>query len=306
LRNGKVTPHTAREFARLYKQGLTTPAIAQMFNITHKTVCNHLLRLGVKLRQSGAQPYPIPENIQLDENLAYVLGVIGPGDGFVYKGSVGLEAVDREFVEEFKARVEKVTGLLCTPLKLLKPETRNHRERYRLLLNSKEFAKFLANFGISFREKDWRVPVVIKRGTQKICAAYLRAFADSQGWVEVKTKRIGLCVKNSVGLKEIQELLSRVGITAPLVTPKKASRLYISGRKNLEAFAAKIGFVIRRKQAKLKEILTSYKLYRTPTQEINKLIPQMIQLRTRGLSYKKIAARLGISHPVVRQRLLLE
>jgi len=99
-------------------------------------------------------------------------------------------------------------------------------------------------------------------------------------------------------------LLSRVGITASLVTSKKASRLYISGRKNLEVFAAEIGFVIKRKQAKLKEILTSYKLYRTPTQEINKLIPQMTKLRARGPSYRKIAALLEISHPAVRQRLL--
>jgi replicative DNA helicase Mcm len=305
LRNGKVTSHAAQEFTRLYNQGLTTHAIAQMFNITHRTVCGYLKKLGVELRRSGTRARAIPENIQLDENLAYILGVLGPGDGFIHKRSVALEVADKEFVEEFKTRIEKITGLQCTLLKIIKSKNPNHRRRYKTLLNSTEFIKFLANFGVSFREKDWRIPVAIKQAQPEIRAAYLRAFADSQGWVEAR--RVGLCVKNLVGLKEIQELLSSIGIPTSLTSHKKASRLYIGGRRNLEAFAAKVGFIIKRKREKLEKILASYKLYRTPTQEIDGLVPQMTQLRARGLSYVKIAKQLGISKPaVLRRRHLLD
>lgn len=287
---------------RLYSLDLSTHVIGKKFNTTHKTVCNHLRKLGVQLRHGGVQPRAI-KTIQLDENLAYVLGVIGPGDGFKTTRTVGLEVADREFAEEFKKRVEEVTGLRCAPLRIIKPNNPNHRRRYKVQLNSVKFVQFLDSFGVSFREKDWRVPSAIKQDSTKICSAYLRAFVDSQAWVETKSKVIGICVKNLVGLKEVQELFEKLGMQMRFYLRKKACVMAIMGWKNLGIFATKIGFGIKRKQEKLIKILKSYKLYRTPTAQINKLVPQMTQLRTQGLSYAKIAKHFGISKPAVHKRL---
>jgi len=298
---GKVTYQTAVEFTRLYEQGFDTHYIGEKFDVTHKTVCNHLRKFGVKLRPSGQQPRAIAHDIRLDKDMAYILGVIGPGDGFIHKYSVALEAIDKEFVEEFKDLLEKITGLKCAPMKLIEPKNLNRKLRYKTMLNSKKFVEFLAHFKVPFGEKNWGVPEAIKQAVPEVQAAYLRAFADSQAWVQDRC--VGFCVKNTTGLKEIQGLIENLGISVRFHFYRKSSRLYISGRRNIETFAVKVGFVIKRKQEKLTKILASYKLYRTPTEEINKLIPNMIQLRRQGLSYAKIARGLGVSKPAVQKRL---
>lgn len=298
---GKVTESMSIEFAQLYKQGLNTHEIGRMFNITHKTVCNHLRKTGVKLRPSGRQPRAIVKDIRLNKDLAYILGVIGPGDGYVHKSIVGLESVDKEFVEEFRRCLESITGLKCSSLKLIKPRKPNRKIRYLIRLTSKKFAEFLVHFEVPFKEKNWKVPKMIKHSPPKVKATYLRAFADSQGWIQPRC--IGLCVKNTTGLKEIQKMFEDLEISTGFSSRAKASRVYITGRENLEIFAKKVGFVIKRKKEELESMLANYKQHQTPTEKINKLIPDMIRLRKQGLSYARIAQALDVSKPSVQKRL---
>jgi len=240
--------------------------------------------------------------ITLDEDLAYVLGVIGPGDGFTFRDGISLETIDREFAEEFRQRVEKVTKLKCRFISFYRG-TPNRKPTYRVILFSRQFRDFLAIFGVSFRHKEWRVPDVIIQSQEGVKAAYLRAFFDSQASVH---KCICIEVKNPQGLREIQRMLNDFHLRTYFVrrnNRENMCKLWITGRSSLERFHSKIGFTIKRKHEKLEKWLQKCPRERAPTREVNKLIPKVLQLRGLGFSYGRIARSLGMNKATVWVRL---
>jgi len=76
-------------------------------------------------------------------------------------------------------------------------------------------------------------------------------------------------------------------------------------RGSLEYFYKNIGFEIKRKQDKLRDVLSQYKnqKYTTPRYEIIKMVPVMIELRKAGRTKKEIANHLGIDRMVVYREL---
>jgi len=241
--------------------------------------------------------------IRLNEDLAYVLGVIGPGDGFIFRDGVGLETIDQDFAEEFKNRMEKVTGIKCK-LILFNPKNPNWRRTHRVILFSRRFRDFLESFGVPFGEEEWRIPQSIMQAQDdNIKVAYLRAIFDSQASVD---KCISVEVKNLEGLKQVQKLLENFHLRTYLVERsdrKGMCILWITGRSSLEKLFLKIGFTIRRKCEKLEKKLQKCRYERTPTREVSKLLPEMIRLRKLGFSYKQIARNLGVNTATVWVRL---
>jgi len=257
----------------------------------------------MKLRRSweAMKGRKIPQ-LNLDEDLAYVLGVLGPGDGFRFRDGVGLEVVDKEFAEEFKTRIERATGLRCR-IKLFGPRKITQSPTYRVALFSCRFRDFLTSFGVAFEEKTWRVPLTVKRAPNNVKTAYLRGVFDSQASVN---KSICVEVMNRKGLREIQKMLEDFHMRTYLTTRAKRRgmyKLYITGRKSLEEFDSKIGFTVERKSEKLKKWLQRCPCERTPTRKVDEIIPKMIQLRELGFSYEKIARSLGVNDATVWARL---
>lgn len=240
---------------------------------------------------------------RLNDDLAYVLGVIGPGDGFIFRDGVALETIDKDFAEEFKKRVEKVTGIKCK-LILFTPQNLNWKRKYRVILFSRRFRDFLGSFGVSFREEKWRIPEAVMRSQDDgIKATYLRAIADSQASVN---KGICIEVKNFEGLEQVQKLLENFRLRTYLVersNRKGMCTLWITGRNSLEKFFLEIGFTIKRKRRKLEKRLQECRYERTPTREVNKLVPEMIRLRKLGFTCKQIAQNLGVNAATVWVRL---
>lgn len=92
----------------------------------------------------------------------------------------------------------------------------------------------------------------------------LNAFSEAEGWVGVDwsngpSRRIFIRSVNWRGLVKIKSLFYRLRIETKLYSYPKTNCLIISRRDNLERFRAIVGFTSKRKQAKLKEILYSYK-----------------------------------------------
>ena len=240
--------------------------------------------------------------IKLDEDSAYVLGVIGPGDGCTFRDGISLETIDREFAEEFGQRVEKITKLKCHFIPFYRGQP-NRKPTYRVILFSRRFRDFLASFGVSFRHKEWNVPNAIIQSQEGVKAAYLRAVSDSQASVN---KCICIEVKNPRGLREIQRMLNDFHLRTYFVRRKNREnmcKLWITGRSSLERFNSKIGFTIKRKREKLEKWLQKCPHERTPTREVNKLIPTIIKLRELGFSYERIARSLGINKSTIWVRL---
>jgi hypothetical protein len=121
-----------KKFVSLYTDGESSYSIAKKFDIDHKTILKHLHAAGAAIRsksesikmglikgrvKSVAKPHILSLDLKnLTCEKAYVLGVLA-GDGWLSyypeKGicQIGLEAVDEEFVDEFKRCLNKVYDL---------------------------------------------------------------------------------------------------------------------------------------------------------------------------------------------------
>ncbi|MBI2109985.1 hypothetical protein HYT58_02315 [Candidatus Woesearchaeota archaeon] len=244
------------------------------------------------------------KSFKLTKESAYMLGVIGPGDGYISKYAIGLDAIDKDFVDYFQYCLEKTFGLKCKRYTVTKPPSnliKTSSRQYRVMLFSKSAAESFKKYRIPFKEKIWRVPEIIKSANSSYKAAYLRGFFDSQGSVSIRAKFISAMTKNEKGMLDIQSLLGNSGIEASL--HKDKFRMSIHSERCLRSYYSMIGFTISRKQKDLAMLLNNYKEHHNSPKEVIKRLPDMVQLRKTGLSYRKIASIVKISRGTVGRSL---
>jgi len=285
-------------FINLYLKGKSMKKIAQICNVSFSTVRRHLIKSNLDLKKRGNPSLITNRGYgKLSLEKAYILGVIGPGDGFIeYNSSnsqykVALEAIDLEFVEYFKLCLEKIYGIK-SKIETLKPRNFGINNTFRVRLGSKEVCNDLLSYEASFRENDWGVPLIIKNASKEIKAKYLQGFADSQGSVRSDFKQVILCNQNINGLKQIEKLLNDLEIKN-ISYDKKG--ILLCNRKNVEIFNELINFNIKRKKDSLQKLMGRYSIYKKSTEELAKLNPKIIEMRRNGLSYPRIAKELDIS-----------
>lgn len=187
---------------------------------------------------------------------AYILGVIGPGDGYVGYDELELGVTDKEFAIEFKNYLEKTYGIEPS-LYLREPVNPNHKPKYHVRLCSKAAVEDVKKYARRFKEYNWQLPRAIIKASEKIKYAYLRGIFDSQAHVSVNKKEIRMYLSNLKGLHKLKKLLKIIEIKSSVTDHNQILR--ICGRRNLELFSAKINFIINRKREALKELLGSYK-----------------------------------------------
>lgn len=292
----KISTSLHERFVNLYKKELSVKQIAQKCNVSFSTVLRHLKKEGINLKERG-NPKKIrnPQYYKLTPEKAYILGVIGPGDGFIeYRDKWGiyrivLEAADKDFIDYFVFCLKKV---YCIEPRIEKIKKRGENERPRLkaILQSKEVCNDILQYNCDFREKTWGVPKIIKNSQKNIIIKYSQGFADSQGCVSIRS--VILCNRNKDGLKEIADLLYNIGI--PDVKQGKIG-IILCNRKSVELFFKLISFNILRKKEKLKDVVNNYKIWKSLHEDIIKLKPRIIKLRRQGFSYPKIAKLCNIS-----------
>ncbi len=241
-------------------------------------------------------------NDKLTEEKAFVLGVIGPGDGYVRErkcgSEIGLAVTDKDFAIKFKDSLEKIYGFECK-FKKEKPSGLGKKPRYRVLLYSVNAVKNLKKYGVNFKEFNWSVPVEIKKAPKKIISRYVSGFFDSQGCVS--TRRIEAFSKNNKGLGEIELLLKQIGLRCKI----NGNKIMIYSRNSLEEYCRRIGFCIRRKQDKLYNLIKDYKRYYTTSDEADNLIPEINKYLNMGYSKRKTAEILNISPTIIKNRIEL-
>ncbi|MBI3026801.1 hypothetical protein HYY70_01700 [Candidatus Woesearchaeota archaeon] len=285
-------------FINLYHKDKSIKQIAQICNISFSTVQRHLIKSNTNLKKRGNPALIKNQNYkELTLEKSYILGVVGPGDGFIeYRKNNGvyrivLEAVDLNFIKYFIFCLEKVYGM-SAKVKSLKFRGFGINDTFRVRLSSKQVVEDILSYNADFKEKTWTIPLAIKNASKEIKSKYLQGFADSQGSVSLNPKQIILCNQNFKGLKEIEELLSNIGIKN--ISYNK-NGVILCNRKNIEIFNELINFNISYKRERLATILNNYKVWKTPEKEILKLKPKIIELRKNGLSFPSIAKELDIS-----------
>jgi intein-encoded DNA endonuclease-like protein len=221
------------------------------------------------------------ELLEPPEELAYVIGV-KVGDGYVGKKSrvrkgyndvmIGLEAKDREFVEEFAGCLAKVLGR-----KQIGPRFRDGVGKYVVEVGSKTLYELL------------RKPVDLDRlkkyieHCERCVAAFIRGFADSEGSVD-KNGRIIIYNTNIELLRYVIGLLKRLDVesTGPKLNTRRGTiihdprtgkkyvankdcyRIYIRSRSSV-SFYKHVGFTIRRKQRRLENYVERTTRMPTPS-----------------------------------------
>lgn len=126
------------------------------------------------------------------------------------------------------------------------------------------FAKLFVALGAGGLSGEKRVPPLLFSATNEQIAAYLRAYFEGDGTVSSKDVS---CTSKSHGLiSDIAYLLLRFGVVGRIHKKRKRAtntrspmgtywELSVSGSTNLKEFAANIGFLTVRKNAKLASIL---------------------------------------------------
>jgi orotate phosphoribosyltransferase-like protein len=276
----------------LYDKELSMKEIAKKCHLSYASVNRHMHKENVELKKRGCPHQINKDAYKLTLEKAYILGVIGPGDGFIedYNGCrIALESVDLDFINYFTYCLKKVYGIKPS-LKHLKKREGDSKPHYKVRLYSVEGYKDILLYNADFKEKTWRVPKKIKEASARIKAKYLQGFADSQG--SVSERSITLCNQNKEGLKEIIKLLNDIGIVN---VRQGKNGLLLCSRKEVELFYKLVNFNIYYKKEKLGKVVNNYQVWKTPPDEITKIKPIIIELRKKGLSYPKIAESCNIS-----------
>lgn len=272
----KLTNEDILSLPSLYNSGLSSWAIGEQFDTDHSNILRHLKKLGVKRRDRSSaakegvkagrikiMKHKIPENLKLNEELSYILGVIA-GDGYIdYNNKrqtyyIGLSAVDKDFVEEFRKILADFFKITPTN-EFREKRSEKWNSQYITRLCSKEACDFINSIG-DFRKDNWRIPKIIKESKKSIKCAFIRGFFDSEGEIDEKIGRIGATSMNLKGLLEIKELLGSINIRSTIIKRKdprpNTSQKYvlrIHDKNSIRLFYELIGFTIQRKQNILKE-----------------------------------------------------
>ena len=125
--------------------------------------------------------------------------------------------------------------------------------------------------GIYFRLKalgaggsrEWRVPHELFLGPggvprAEIVRAWLGAFIDDEGYIDLSKRRVIINSVNHQGLKDVQTLLSFLGVEAKTyrIAGGKAFRLTISGRENIRRLTRSIELAHPKKKERLRVLKT--------------------------------------------------
>jgi len=313
-----LNANSIKQICELYKNGESMCTLSKRFGVANTTIWYHLkkngipvrsksesLKLGFKLGRVKIRKHEIPKSsIKITPQKSYLLGVLC-GDGYIdfsdRRGTfqVGLQTIDKEFALKFGRALEYVYKI--TPsFSSIVPKNENWSKKYQIRICSKNTCLDILNYN-SFKTENWRVPVEIKK-SNKICKSqFLKGFFDSEGYVDKKSRRIGVTSINHLGLQKIRNMLLEFKIRSSIKEHKVYGNrrflfvLDIHDRKSIEIFYRKIGFTIDRKQKALKNILKSYKFYKTLREKITELKPQIVELRSKGYSYDYIAKKLNLS-----------
>ena len=286
----------------LKKSGLGWCRISKQISSLGYNISPFTIRSWVKYNRKPKLKEPVIYD-ELTKERAYLLGVIGPGDGFITdkKYEIGLSVIDKDFADFFQYCLEN-TFRLETSRFLEPPHSLSKNYFYRVSLYSKKVCEYLKNnYKVSFKEGSWRIPDAIKKADKPLIGVYLRAFADSQG--SVGKRSIVLASSNLEGLKEIKMLLDLFHIRSTLYSTEDGFIIGIYGRNSLELFSKEIGFTIKRKSEKLNKLLLSYKRLVMPSREIDAKMPEKISFLNEG-NYKTTAAKkFGMHRLTIARRL---
>jgi len=188
--------------------------------------------------------YSLP--VHLDEDLAYLMGLL-IGDGtLTYHDSFLLSTADTFIADEFRRIVQRLFGYQagCKA---------NGKDYY---VTSKQIRLFLASLGLGYNQAHEKsVPRAILCAPRHIVVAFLQGLFDTDGYTENRYGNVHLSTSSRRLAQEVQLLLLNLGFIASLhakqTKAKPSYQLSIYGADAI-AFYKSVGFRLPRKQEQQK------------------------------------------------------
>ena len=249
------------------------------------------------------------KGIYSSTNFYYVLGVLNIGDGWIshYHPNhnehraihiIGCVSKDFDLIEEFSRCINSVWGKNPKIEKRL-PKSPKWAIRYIATLHSKPIVEFLLSLAPLEYYRDISAQIVpsVYDAPLECQRAYLQAFFDGQGSVDIKRRVIRASKKQIAVLEYIRKMLAGFGLSSYVTRGKNPTIKIQPGYTKI--FEQAIGFRCKRKAEALKIIPATFQRHPILTAEN---ITQMNTLLATGLPKSEIARRMGVSRGCVTKR----
>jgi len=193
-----------------------------------------------------------------------VLGYLS-GDGNVYynrnEGSYGIRFTNKEeeLLEDFERACRTAFGK--GPVRHPSEQRDDGVETVRL--HGREYADSVLDAGMNLETYDNKsFPSHVSTGSRQTKAAFIRAFADSEGNVDTSTGNVRMYSASEELLAGIKSLLLEFGISCQIRTKQRHKErdlyiLTITSAASLQSYRRQIGFTLDRKQEALDEVCAS-------------------------------------------------
>jgi DNA gyrase subunit A len=197
---------------------------------------------------------------QLDEPLAFLMGAL-VAEGTLADDRIEFTCTPGEFADEFVRCWARVFPDCRLHQWLRPPVGFGKRPFWQMQVVSQQVVRLLGNLGLHGRSAERVVPEAILRSPQAVQAAFLRGLLEGDGGVERSGRslmRVSLVSASKRLLQQVQVMLLHFGIVARLTQDTRGTtwRLILTGARNLQRYAASIGFVSEAKRKALEAILS--------------------------------------------------
>jgi DNA gyrase subunit A len=197
---------------------------------------------------------------QLDEPLAFLMGAL-VAEGTLADDRIEFTCTPGEFADEFVRCWARVFPNCRLHQWLRPPVGFGKRPFWQMQVVSQQVVRLLGNLGLHGRSAERVVPEAILRAPQAVQAAFLRGLFEGDGCVERSGRslmRVSLVSASKRLLQQVQVMLLHFGIVARLTQDTRGTtwRLILTGARNLQRYAASIGFVSEAKRKALEAILS--------------------------------------------------
>jgi len=288
------------EFIKQNLGKMTLREIAGRLNRTYAQVQSTVHRKLGGIRDKQSTPISIP---QLDSfEAGEIFGLI-MSDGCINSsnGSISFYSKDYELVEHFCC--------LCETMLKRNPSVKRRNNLYVATLYSKDFANYM-------KTVNWEQ---IKEAAKPFVRGFLRGFFDGDGgvichWDEIRHQLRGevyVCQNNLDTIRNLKSMLHKIGIAKPKIAketkttnlvdrPTTEYRIKIFSTADLLRFCYEVGFSLKRKMSRLKDILT-YRLLLSPKyKHLPSQYHKAIELHKQGYPLKTIWKLINVKYNTLK------
>ena len=300
-----------KELKKLAKELGHSPHRREVSHSFYWIIYNHFGGLDKAKKVAGLEIYKLKYNpikksaYKVSKEFAYILGVIY-GDGSVSliegshgsSGNIGLAVKDKDFALNFRYNLEKWSGL--------KSKYRLHYEKFngliikfhKITLSSVDACRIINNFNLNKTLK-WK---------KEFQFEFLKGLFDSDGgilgmnlynrkhakrWLHFSNNNLILIklVRNVFDRMKIKYSVNR-RIKSGFGSKKWQYQVQVYNLKDIFKYYKNIGFGIKRKQDKLKEVIRSYNYY--SLEKFNKA-KELHQ----NMGFRKVAKELNLNPGII-------